>query len=120
MEQYITISDLKKISSKLFKHLELLNIDKIKIAHDYYWYIPPEEKYKPEKNPKDLSLGQLSDDLRDIKDLLKEEYDPIVHNFLDLAPILAHIGEKDETDLIKESKEKGTGKVTGTFDRDTQ
>ncbi len=104
MDTHITIEELKRICAVLFEKLNELGVKKIKITQDYYWYIWPEEKYAVERKPADMTLGQLSDDVRDVRDILNKEYDPMPHNFLDLASVLAHIGEKDESDLIKESE----------------
>ena len=101
----IKVADLKKICQKLFEHLEELNIDSVPLNEDYYWSIDKSEKYKIE-DPKDLDRGQLSDDLKDVQDMLEGKYEPLVNNFLDVATLLTYIGEIGEVEIEKCSSSK--------------
>lgn len=90
----IKVSDLRKISERLFRHLEENGISSVEINADYYWNIPIDQVYDPYKEPDQLDMGQLSDDWGDLEKVLSNEMEPISYNLVDLSAILRAIGEK--------------------------
>lgn len=64
------------------------------------WYgvllklISKEELYDPYKDPQKLTLGQLSDDLEEIRKIAREETGPVSLDFVKVSSILAAIGHK--------------------------
>lgn len=90
----IKVSDLWKISERLFRHLEEAGISSVEINADYYWNISADQVYDPYKEPDQLDMGQLSDDWSDLEKILSNEMEPISYNMVDLSAILRAIGEK--------------------------
>lgn len=91
----IPIADLKKATDKLFEFLETLGISNLDVDQDYYWSIPLSQKYNPYAIPDDLTIGQLSDDWRELEKIVYEKGDGIQYAFVWLAQILNFLGEKD-------------------------
>lgn len=90
----ISVSELRKITEKLFNHLEEINQDPIEITNDYYWDISEEERYNIENEPKDLTIGQLTEDWEFLQNIKKDEEQTISYAFVWLGKILQAIGEK--------------------------
>jgi hypothetical protein len=90
----IKTRDLHLLTEKLFKHLEELGVESIELIEDYYWEIPPEHLYQPYQKPQEFTLGQLSDDWRDLEKVLQEDTQPVTSDFIDLAAIMKLIGQK--------------------------
>jgi len=65
----IDLNILEKASKKIFAHLNELGLKTIKIDLDFYWHIIAEEKYNPYKKPANLNIGQLEDNIKEIKDI---------------------------------------------------
>lgn len=89
----VNTTELRHITTCLLDHLENMGQNTIQIPHDYYWAIPTSEKYQPYSQPTDLSLGQLSEDLNELRKLLQSDSEPIAYAFVWLASILCAIGE---------------------------
>ncbi len=90
----VTIFQLRAIAEKLFSHFENLGYDSVEITEDYYWNIPEEQKYDVLNDPKDLDVGQLTDDWEFLQSVLEEDRDPINYDLVWLGKILEVIGEK--------------------------
>jgi hypothetical protein len=90
----IEIAKLNSVTNLLFDHLKELGIDTIEIDNDFYWNIPKSQLYDPYNEPKELDLGQLSDDWNDLQKVISGNMDVVSYNFIDLAAILKAIGEK--------------------------
>ena len=78
---------------KLFTYLDRRGVESVDIPVDYYWNVPKEQVYNPYQRPSELDLGQLTNDWRELQDLLESESDPIVYSFVWLAAILRAVGE---------------------------
>jgi hypothetical protein len=83
----IDVRKLEEIAALLFKRFKDRNGNEFVLDSDYYWDISSEEIYCPYENPKNMTLGQLSDDFVEISRLLEGE-DPISYDFKRLASIL--------------------------------
>ncbi len=89
----IALSELKAVFLKEIDHLEKLGYEKVDIPVEYYWNIPQEVRYDPYQEPKQLTLGQLSDNWDGLKQILEGERDPVVYDLVWLSTILRAIGE---------------------------
>lgn len=69
---------------------EVIEIDPI----DYYWSIGSEELYEPYQSPANLTLGQLTDDLEEIKKIASGESEPVSLDLVKISSILTAIGNK--------------------------
>lgn len=63
------INEIEKITSLLLLNLKEKLGNEIELENDFYWNISSEEIYQPYLEPKNISLGQLSDDLKEISRL---------------------------------------------------
>ena len=90
----IALSELKAVYLKELDHLEKLGYEQVNIPVEYYWNIPQEARYDPYQEPKQLTLGQLSDDLEGLKQVLEGKRDPVAYDLVWLSTILRVIGEQ--------------------------
>ncbi|TDQ81704.1 hypothetical protein [Sphingobacterium yanglingense] len=92
----ISISEIQKITSDLLSKLKENKGDEIQITNDYYWDISDEEVYNPYEEPRSITLGQLSDDLREIERLINSD-DAIMYDLRRIAIILKAISAQNPT-----------------------
>ncbi len=65
----ININELNDAINLLIIKLKESKGNTIEMRHDFYWDISSKEIYNPYEMPKDISIGQLSDDLNEILDM---------------------------------------------------
>jgi hypothetical protein len=92
----IKIDEIQKITFLLFSKLKENKGDEIEIANDYYWDISNDELYNPYEEPKNITLGQLSDDIKEIQRLANPD-DAIIYDLKRLAVILKAISVENQT-----------------------
>jgi len=90
----VKVSELREIADRLFTYLEETERREFEISEDYYWSIEKDEVYDPRKDPKALTMGQLSDDWNELRDILNDESPPIGYALVWLSAILRIVGEK--------------------------
>jgi len=90
----INTQELREAANLLFDHLVKAGQQKVSLPHDYYWNVPKEAEYDPYKQPTSLTLGQLSEDLKELKGLLKGDKEPLAYALVWLASILRAVGEE--------------------------
>ena len=66
----------------------------IKIDNDFYWFISKEDLYDPYTNPEKLTLGQLSDDLENMRSILNNKVEPVSYDLVKLSSLMRLIGEE--------------------------
>ncbi len=90
--------DINEIETALIKVLEELRSQKGDVIDmepaDYYWSIDKDELYNPYTDPAHFTLGQLTDDLQEIKKLARGEVDPVSLDLVKVGSVLAAIGHK--------------------------
>jgi len=89
----IKISELIKTTEVLMEHLNASSSKEIEISDDYYWFVPKAERYDVYKQPKELTIGQLTFDWEELSNIRKGASDPINYAFVWLAMLLLKIGE---------------------------
>jgi hypothetical protein len=92
----INIKEIEKIVSILLSNLRESKGDEIELKNDFYWDISAEELYNPYEEPKNLSLGQLSDDITEIL-RLKNSDDAVVYDIKRLSSILKALSIENQT-----------------------
>ena len=90
----VKLAELQAIVDRLFAHLEETGRKDFEVPEDYYWSIEKDEIYDPLKDPKNLTMGQLSDDWDELKAILEGDNPPIGYALVWLSAILRVIGEK--------------------------
>lgn len=93
----VTISELRSICNKLLQHIETSGYATINIERDFYWNIPRSLRYDSYEEPKELTIGQLSDDWAELQKILNDEAAPLGYALVWLSSILRIIGEEVAT-----------------------
>lgn len=70
------------------------NIIDIEQPIDFYWSITGDALYNPYENPKELTLGQLSDDLEEINRIATKESEPVSYDLVKMSSLIAMLGHK--------------------------
>jgi hypothetical protein len=89
----ISIAELRKISDLLFEHLEQTGRSTISVPVDYYWFVPEKALYDFDSAPKELTVGQLSDDMNELRMIAAHENEPFAFAFVWLSAVLRFVGE---------------------------
>ena len=90
----VTLEELRRITATLYDHLETRGVRTIDLDGDYYWSIPREQRNDPTQEPTVKSIGQLSDDLEELRRIQRGETEPIGYALVWLASILREVGEQ--------------------------
>lgn len=90
----VTTDELRQAANALLDYLDETGRSEFTIEEDYYWNVPQEEVYKPFETPTELDMGQLSDDLAEIRKLNSKEAPLIGYGLVWLAALLRRVGEK--------------------------
>lgn len=92
----VNIEEIAEITSLLLSKLRESKSNRIQLHNDFYWDIPAEELYNPYQEPKSITLGQLSDDLKEIT-RLKNQNDAIIYDLKRVASILLALSLENQT-----------------------
>jgi hypothetical protein len=84
----IRISDIENITLLLLSKLRAEVGEDVVVSKDFYWDIPQEEIYNPYEEPKNLTLGQLSDEYDEILRLKRTGDDAMAYDLKRLSAIL--------------------------------
>ena len=90
----VAVSDVRKAVEILLKHLAETDQSEFEIVDDFYWDIPASARYDPYLEPKATHLGQLSDDVKDLRRICNGERSPLGCDLVWLSAIMRRIGEK--------------------------
>ncbi len=93
----VNIDEIQKITSLLFSKLREQNGDEVELENDFYWDISSDELYKPYDDPKDISLGQLSDDLKEVQRLSQSSDEAIPYDLKRIAEIIKALSIENST-----------------------
>ncbi len=92
----VNIDELQEITNLLLAKLKSSKGNEIELKSDFYWDIPMNEAYSPYDEPKNLSLGQLSDDLNEVRRVLNSD-DAIPYDLKRLAELMKAISVENQT-----------------------
>ncbi|MCR9053527.1 MAG: hypothetical protein ACE362_02300 [Phaeodactylibacter xiamenensis] len=91
----IDINEVEKALQNLLAELRKQKGDVIEMEPvDYYWSIDRDELYNPYNDPTHLTLGQLTDDLEEIKKLADSGAAPVAQDLVKISSVLAALGHK--------------------------
>jgi hypothetical protein len=90
----VTLEELRASAEKLFAHLEVRGYTDLEVDEDYYWEIEEAQRYDPSKEPSGFSMGQLSDDMSEVRRILGGEAPPVARGLVWLAAVLRRVGEQ--------------------------
>ena len=89
----VSTEELREFLEVILKRLEDRGKQEIHIEADFYWHVPQEAWNDPYVEPKDLTLGQLSDDIAELRRITSGASDPLVYAAVWLGAILRAVGE---------------------------
>lgn len=92
----VNIDEIQKITSLLLLKLKEIKGNDIEIRNDYYWDISDEELYRLYESPKNITLGQLSDDLEELQRLNRSD-DAIIYDLRRLSGIFKVLSIENPT-----------------------
>lgn len=88
----MSFDEVREVLEILIKHLEKQGISKIDLTADYYWQVDSREIFEFTETPGDLSLGQLTFDIENLKGLLAQPEMVVGHGFSWLGSVLTALG----------------------------
>jgi hypothetical protein len=89
----VRLDDLREAFDKLLNEFKMAGQETVDIPVDYYWSIPKETRYTPYQEPTEFTLGQISDDLNEVKRIATGEVSPIYYGLVWLGNVLIAMGE---------------------------
>ncbi len=95
MPLQININELEKALSQILEKLRRQEGEVVDVGSiDYYWSINGEEKYDPYQDPERFTLGQLTDDLEEIRKIASGEAEPVALDLVKVSAVLAAVGHR--------------------------
>lgn len=89
----IDVSEMRTIANHIFDELEQNDIKHFNVEKDYYWLISKDDKYDVYKEPADFMVGQLFDDVNELRRTVRGEREVSTYALVWLAQILCYMGE---------------------------
>ena len=90
----ISTDEIRSFTECLCDHLEQTGRSTVNLKGDYYWVINPDQLQLLENEPNDFSIGQLSDDLSELRKISAEDAPAIGHGFVWLGHLLTILGNQ--------------------------
>lgn len=90
----VSVAELREAANLLFDHLERSGHAEIEVDADYYWSVPTEQLYSSYTEPTGLTLGQLSDDQRELTRIRIGAQPPLAYALVWLSSLLRFVGAR--------------------------
>jgi len=90
----ITTAELRRAVDRLLGEFETHGVTEWDIDADFYWDVPSDARYQPYDTPKDLTVGQLTDDIERVKGIAAGTDVPVPPGLVWVASILRLAGEQ--------------------------
>ncbi len=90
----VRVSELRQAANLLFDHLERSGHTEIDVDSDYYWSIPNQKLYSVYEEPSGFTVGQLSEDLENVRAVVVGSKPPIAYALVWVSALLRFIGSK--------------------------
>jgi len=89
----ISIDKLRTTAYALLSHLEQSGITSVTISENYSWDVLADQRYDRYDEPREHTIGQLSDDLQELERMIDGHRPMVRYGLVWLAAILRRIGE---------------------------
>ena len=89
----VSLERLRAVADALFSHLETNGVTSLTISEDYYWEVPAVARYDRYEEPREHTVGQLSDDVAELDRMIDGERPMVGYGLVWLAAILRRLGE---------------------------
>ncbi len=90
----IEIDQLRQVTNDLLDRLQREGVNRIELTIDYYWDIPADVRYDNPDPPRDLVMGQLSEDLTFVHEILNGSRPAVTYALVWIGSLFRFIGEK--------------------------
>ena|SRR5215510_9947097 len=84
---HVTTDELRAAAELLLSHLENKGVTSITVCKDYYWDVPAAARYDRYQEPTKHTIGQLSDDMTELKRMMEGTRPPIGYGLVWLAAV---------------------------------
>ncbi|WP_052868705.1 hypothetical protein [Streptomyces niger] len=88
----VSLAELRESFDVLLHHLETTTGTEVTLDKEYFWSVPSDELYDPANEPSGLTVGQLSESLEHLRDLLADRDRSVAFHLVWLADVLRAIG----------------------------
>jgi hypothetical protein len=92
-ELRIDIGQLRRAALTALDHLESSAGKSVVLEKDFFWSIPAEAMYDLDREPTELTVGQLSESWQHIADLDRDPSQGLAFHLVWLAQVLQAIGQ---------------------------
>lgn len=89
-----TTQELREVFDVLIRHVEERHGSTIEVDADYFWSIPPDEIYNVYDQPTELTIGQLTESLDNIRSVAADPEHAISYALVWLGDVLRATGHK--------------------------
>lgn len=89
----ITIDEIKTAFARVVQHLEDTERTVFRAEVDYYWDVPTDTRYDNYDKPVEFTIGQISEEIRDVKKVAADDSEPIGDDLRCIGVVLRLIGE---------------------------
>lgn len=89
-----TTQELRAVFDVLMRHVEERHGSTIEVDADYFWSIAPEEIYDVYDQPTELTIGQLTESLHNIRSVTADPKQAISYALVWLGDVLRATGHK--------------------------
>jgi hypothetical protein len=94
----IEVAELRDVLESVLADVEAKFGPTVDLAADYYWVLDPATAFDPSaEQASGMTLGQLSDDVSTVREILKREDEPIIiwHDLAHIVGVLSRIAALD-------------------------
>jgi hypothetical protein len=88
----VSVAELRRSVDVLLSHVEATAGDTIALNWDYFWSVPPGTLYDVAGEPSELTVGQLSESLQHLRELVQDEDRALSYHLVWLADVLRALG----------------------------
>lgn len=94
MAEYLQISTLllREAFDVLLQHIEEVEGREIQVEHDYFWSIPAENIYDIYHEPRNFTIGQLSESVGHLQEFVANSEGVIPYGLVWLSDVLRAVG----------------------------
>jgi hypothetical protein len=89
----LPIRDLRAATERLYTFLEQTEGDAVEVPDVHYWSIPAALRQDPYREPTEFTIGQTSEDVRELQRIAEGVAAPFSVGLVWLAAVLREIGD---------------------------
>lgn len=90
---YVPVEVLRRATAVLLAHVERSEGAEVALEKDYFWAIAPEQLYDVYNEPSELTIGQLTESLDNLRAIIDDPSTSISYALVWLADLMRAIGQ---------------------------